>query len=386
MIPLEGWIGEKIAFPVVVSGPSGVGKTSLVDILLAGDPDSVRSISATTRTIRENEVDGRDYFYVGKERFLHMKEAGELVESAVYVAEQYGTPKSFLEERIAEGKSVILNIEVQGGLQVRSYDPASVLIFVIPPSWEELRRRLMNRGTETAESIEELLAGGSKKAADARGAAEKLRPINDKALKTSERASVKEIDPRSRCMDREDYLTLEDGKVSMEAHRCLDCSCVAVNASDVAPALIALGATIKTTKRSIAAEDFYTVGLMTTTVLDVDELVTEIFVPAPEAGTKFSFQKFRVRNSIDFPIVSVASALNFEGKKISAARIVFGAVAPVPLRAMNVEETLIGKTASEETAELAGAVGAKQVFPLERNRYKVQILKGLLRKALLAGN
>jgi len=241
-------------------------------------------------------------------------------------------------------------------------------------------------GRKTAESIEALLTGGSKKSADARGAAEKLRPINDKALKTSERASVKEIDPRSRCMDREDYLTLEDGKVSMEAHRCLDCSCVAVNASDVAPALIALGATIKTTKRSIAAEDFYTVGLMTTTVLDVDELVTEIFVPAPEAGTKFSFQKFRVRNSIDFPIVSVASALNFEGKKISAARIVFGAVAPVPLRAMNVEETLIGKTASEETAELAGAVGAKQVFPLERNRYKVQILKGLLRKALLAGN
>ena len=160
MIPLEGWIGEKIAFPVVVSGPSGVGKTSLVDILLAGDPDSVRSISATTRTIRENEVDGRDYFYVGKERFLHMKEAGELVESAVYVAEQYGTPKSFLEERIAEGKSVILNIEVQGGLQVRSYDPASVLIFVIPPSWEELRRRLMNRGTETAESIEERIRRG----------------------------------------------------------------------------------------------------------------------------------------------------------------------------------------------------------------------------------
>jgi len=185
-------------------------------------------------------------------------------------------------------------------------------------------------------------------------------------------------------MDTEDYVTLEDGKVSMEAHRCLDCSCVAVNASDVAPALVALGASIKTTKRTILAEDFYTVGIMTTTVLEADELVTEIFVPAPKPGIRFSFQKFRIRNSIDFPIVSVASALTFDGTKIKDAKIVFGAVAPIPLRAVNVEEALIGKTASEETAEAAGMVAARQVFPLERNRYKVQILKGLIRKAIMA--
>ena len=122
---------------------------------------------------------------------------------------------------------------------------------------------------------------------------------------------------------------------------------------------------------------------MSTTVLAVDELVTEIFVPSPKAGTRFSFQKFRIRNSIDFPIVSVASALTLDGAKIKEARIVFGAVAPIPLRATNVEEALVGKPANEETAELAGAVAAKQVFPLERNRYKVQILKGLIRKAIL---
>ena len=216
-------------------------------------------------------------------------------------------------------------------------------------------------------------------------ARETLRGINSGAFEKSERVNVVEVEPRSRCMDTEDYVTLEDGKVGIEAHRCLDCSCVAVNASDVAPALIALGANIKTTKRTIAAEDFFTVGLMTTTVLEVDELVTEIFVPAPKPGTRFSFQKFRIRNSIDFPIVSVASALTFDGAKIKDARIVFGAVAPIPLRAVNVEEALMGKTASEETAEIAGAVASKQVFPLERNRYKVQILKGLIRKALLAG-
>ena len=182
---------------------------------------------------------------------------------------------------------------------------------------------------------------------------ETLRAINDGALKRSERVSIAEVAPSKRCMDSEDYVTLDEGKVSIEAHRCLDCSCVAVNASDVAPALVALGATIKTTKRSIAAEDFFTVSLMTTTVLAVDELVTDIFIPSPRAGTRFSFQKFRVRNSIDFPIVSVASALTFDGAKIKEARIVFGAVAPIPLRAANVEEALVGRTANEETAELA---------------------------------
>ncbi len=91
-----------------------------------------------------------------------------------------------------------------------------------------------------------------------------------------------------------------------------------------------------------------------------------------------------MRNSIDFPIVSLASALTLNGSKIKQARMVFGAVAPVPLRAMNVEEALVGKPADEETAEAAGAVAARQVFPLERNHYKVQILKGLIRKAILA--
>jgi len=240
-------------------------------------------------------------------------------------------------------------------------------------------------GRKSARNIAAYLSGTKVAVSGVELARETLRGINSGAFEKSERVNVVEVEPRSRCMDKEDYVTLEDGKVGIEAHRCLDCSCVAVNASDVAPALIALGANIKTTKRTIAAEDFFTVGLMTTTVLEVDELVTEIFVPAPKPGTRFSFQKFRIRNSIDFPIVSVASALTFDGAKIKDARIVFGAVAPIPLRAVNVEEALIGKTASEETAEIAGAVASKQVFPLERNRYKVQILKGLIRKALLAG-
>jgi CO/xanthine dehydrogenase FAD-binding subunit len=239
-------------------------------------------------------------------------------------------------------------------------------------------------GRKSARTIAAYITGNKLAASGPELARETLRGINNDALKTSERANVVEVAPRNRCMDAEDYVTLEDGKVRIEAHRCLDCSCVAVNASDVAPALVALGASIKTTRRTIAAEDFFTVGLMSTTVLEVDELVTEVSIPAPKPGTKFSFQKFRIRNSIDFPIVSVASALTMDGTKIKAARIVFGAVAPIPLRAVNVEETLVGKAANEETAEIAAAVAAKQVFPLERNRYKVQILKGLLRKAIMA--
>jgi CO/xanthine dehydrogenase FAD-binding subunit len=179
-------------------------------------------------------------------------------------------------------------------------------------------------------------------------------------------------------------MTLDAGKAVTEAYRCLDCSCVAVNASDLAPVLVALGASIVTTKRTIAAEDFFTVRPMSTTVLAVDELVTEIFLPAPEAGTRSSFQKFRIRNSIDFPIVSVASTLTFEGAVIKEARVVLGAVAPIPLRALNVEEFLMGKRISEETADTAGTIASRQAFPLARNSYKIQILKGLIRKAILS--
>jgi NADPH-dependent glutamate synthase beta subunit-like oxidoreductase len=215
---------------------------------------------------------------------------------------------------------------------------------------------------------------------------ETLRGINDEALGNSERAAAVEVDLSRRCLDAEDYLTLDAGKAMTEAYRCLDCSCVAVNASDLAPALVALGATIRTTMRTIAAEDFFTVRPMSTTVLAVDELVTEIFVPAPKAGTKSSFQKFRIRNSIDFPIVSVASALTFDGPVIKEARIALGAVAPIPLRALNVEEFLIGKAASEETAEMAGIIASRQAFPLAENGYKIQILKGLIRKAILSSS
>ncbi|MFZ2780485.1 MAG: FAD-dependent oxidoreductase, partial [Rectinemataceae bacterium] len=240
-------------------------------------------------------------------------------------------------------------------------------------------------GRKAALAIDAHLSGRRRDALLSRGAVpETLHEINNEALGNSERARIVEVPPSRRCLDTEDYMTLDEGAVKTEAHRCLDCSCVAVNASDMAPALVALGSTITTTKKSIEAEDFFTVRPLSTTVLDDDELVKGIFVPAPKPGTRFAFEKFRIRNSIDFPIVSVASALTFDGAVIKDARIVFGAVAPIPIRAVSIEEYLIGKTANEETAAAAGEIASTQALPLAKNRYKIQILKGLIRKAILA--
>jgi guanylate kinase len=151
---MERWTRQEAAFPVVVSGPSGVGKTSLVDRLLLHDPRCVRSVSATTRPPRGDEVDGRSYFFVSDEKFADLKRKGDLAESAIYNGAWYGTPKSFLEGKIASGLSVVLNIEVQGGLQVRESYPNAVLIFILPPSWEDLRARLLGRGTDRPEAVE----------------------------------------------------------------------------------------------------------------------------------------------------------------------------------------------------------------------------------------
>ena len=169
-----------------------------------------------------------------------------------------------------------------------------------------------------------------------------------------------------------------------EAKRCIDCSCVAVNASDLAPALAALGARIKTTMRIVAAEDFFTAGVLRSTVLDHDELIEEILIPAQRPNSVQSYNKFRIRNSIDFPIAGLASVFNSGGGKIKDARLVLSAVAPIPIRLKAVEEFLEGKRADEKTAAEAGELAVKEVRPLAKNRFKVQIVKALLQKALLA--
>ncbi len=139
---------------LVISGPSGAGKSTVVFKAIEGREDICFSTSVTTRSPRPGEVDGREYFFVSFERFREMVENDELLEHAEYVANRYGTPRAYVEQRMAEGMNVLLDIEVQGARQVRKKMPEAVLIFIAPPSIEELERRLRGRGTDTEAAIE----------------------------------------------------------------------------------------------------------------------------------------------------------------------------------------------------------------------------------------
>ncbi|MDO4961117.1 MAG: guanylate kinase [Eubacteriales bacterium] len=138
---------------VVISGFSGSGKGTLMRGLMQNYDYYSLSISATTRKPRNGEEDGKDYFFTDKEHFLKMIQNGELLEYARYVDNYYGTPKAYVEQELAKGKDVILEIEMQGALKIKAKFPDSVLIFITPPSVEELISRLRGRGTETEEVI-----------------------------------------------------------------------------------------------------------------------------------------------------------------------------------------------------------------------------------------
>lgn len=139
---------------IVVSGFSGAGKGTLMKKMLETYDNYALSVSMTTRTPREGEVDGKSYFFVDKETFEKTIAEDGLIEYANYCGNYYGTPKAYVEMKLEEGKDVILEIEVQGALQVKERFPEAVLMFVMPPSAKELHRRLVGRGTETQEVIE----------------------------------------------------------------------------------------------------------------------------------------------------------------------------------------------------------------------------------------
>jgi len=239
-------------------------------------------------------------------------------------------------------------------------------------------------GRRAALSIDAAFKGGKAKAgAGERGVVETGVEVNVAALAKTKAARADKRAPSTRTIDAEDVSTLNLGAVEAEADRCVNCGCVAVNASDLAPALLALGAKIRTTKKTIAVEDFFAAGLMSTTQLEPGELVTAIEVPAPPSKSVQSYLKFRIRNAIDFAIVGLATVFSIARGKVSDARVALGAVAPVPLRARDVEKFLVGKALNEETAEAAAAIAVRGVQPLNGNRFKIQIVKALLRKAIL---
>lgn len=143
---------------LVVSGFSGAGKGTLMRELLRQHENYALSISATTRAPREGEAEGREYFFKTREEFEEMIAREELIEYACYVGNYYGTPKAYVEEQLEQGRDVVLEIEIQGARKVKERFPDTVLLFVSPPSAQELRRRLTDRGTEKPEIIESRLA------------------------------------------------------------------------------------------------------------------------------------------------------------------------------------------------------------------------------------
>lgn len=143
---------------VVLSGPSGVGKSTVVDWVRRREPRLWVSVSATTRPPRAGDVEGETYFFVSRDRFAAMAEAGELLEWAEFAGHLYGTPRGPVEQRLAAGTPVLLEIELQGARQVRAAVPDALLVFLAPPSWDELVRRLVGRGTEEPDVVERRLA------------------------------------------------------------------------------------------------------------------------------------------------------------------------------------------------------------------------------------
>ena len=139
---------------IVISGPSGAGKSTVVFKAIEGRDDVCFSTSVTTRKPRPNETEGKEYFFVDLDRFREMVENNELLEHAEYAANSYGTPRAYVEKQLKSGMNVLLDIEVQGARQVHESMPEAVMIFVVPPSFEELERRLRGRGTDTERAIE----------------------------------------------------------------------------------------------------------------------------------------------------------------------------------------------------------------------------------------
>ena len=149
---------NKDRYLVVVSGPSGCGKDTVVKTMREKHPEIEVSVSATSRAMREGEAEGVNYYYMTREEFQQKVQAGEILEYTQYNGNLYGTPKHEVDTRIAQGRTVILVIEVEGAGNIRKLYPEALTIFLLPPSMEELENRLRSRGTETEEAIQGRMA------------------------------------------------------------------------------------------------------------------------------------------------------------------------------------------------------------------------------------
>jgi NADPH-dependent glutamate synthase beta subunit-like oxidoreductase len=184
-------------------------------------------------------------------------------------------------------------------------------------------------------------------------------------------------------VDKEDITSINIKSITAEAERCFNCGCLAVSPSDIGTALIALDAKIVTTKRTLDAEIFFTASSENSNMLDPEELITEIRIPAPQAETRQNYIKFTLRKPVDFALVSAASTITVKDGVCTGARIVMGGVAPSPVRAKAAEKFLKGKKINKAEAEKAGGIAVENAIPLNGNSYKVQIAKTLVKRVIL---
>jgi len=238
-------------------------------------------------------------------------------------------------------------------------------------------------GREAADLIERSFKKGSQRSVKAGGAEPTFRSAS---LETAPRVRIPElpVSERVKGVDIEDTPGLSLSEIETEASRCFNCGCLAVNPSDIGIALTALEAKIVTTKRTVDAQSFFTASATRSTVLDPDEIVTEIQVPKPLDKARQTFLKFTLRKPIDFGSVSVASVIHVEEEICKAASIVLGAVAPTPIRAIEAEQAIKGKVINAATAQEAAEAAVAGAKPLSMNKYRVEITRTLVRRAILS--
>ena len=222
-----------------------------------------------------------------------------------------------------------------------------------------------------------------KAAGDSGNADEPLLQFNTEYHKKTKKLKASRIAINQRTIDIEDTPGADLDQIKTEANRCFNCSCVSVNASDTAVALEALNASVKIVgekgTRTIPVAEFY--GSFPN-VLEQGDIVTEIQVPPSRDGTRQDFVKFRLREAIDFALVSVASVVSIENGICQDARVVLGAVAPRPLRAIAAEKVLVGRPLDDKQAAAAAEAALEDALPLEKNSYKIPIAVEMVKRAL----
>jgi CO/xanthine dehydrogenase FAD-binding subunit len=238
-------------------------------------------------------------------------------------------------------------------------------------------------GRRAAEAINRYLGG--KGALEVPKKLEHLSRCSEDCLKQSGRVRIPEQSISEYSLDNEDAMGPYLKAIETEAGRCFNCGCDGVNPSDIAPALVVLNATIITTKRNIRAEKFWVADKgLKPTVLENDEIIVEIRIPRPAAGVKSSFLKFAMRKSIDFPIVNCAAAIASRNGVVRSARICLNAVYNNPYRVTKAEDIIKGKSIDEANADAAGTAAVSDAVPLPYNKFKIQIAKTLVKRAILA--